>query len=191
MRRRSRLRRFATWTGACATALVLTLWLGSCFWKAWYLWRGSTWGWQADCDWGTLSVDVCRRGRQAWPWNMQPGLYIFSHALRREVFAQHGLPPLDSAADRNYYGFVLPKLMTRPPPKLQAELGTVFWVRLPLWLPMLILAVPTGILFWRDRRYPPGHCQRCGYDLTGNVSGRCPECGGPVPDRGPQDAPHA
>jgi hypothetical protein len=21
------------------------------------------------------------------------------------------------------------------------------------------------------------HCQKCGYDLTGNVSGRCPECG--------------
>ena len=34
----------------------------------------------------------------------------------------------------------------------------------------------------RDRweglfRPPPGHCQKCGYDLTGNVSGRCPECG--------------
>ncbi len=25
--------------------------------------------------------------------------------------------------------------------------------------------------------YPPGHCQRCGYNLTGNVSGVCPECG--------------
>ncbi len=26
-------------------------------------------------------------------------------------------------------------------------------------------------------RYPPGHCQTCGYNLTGNVSGICPECG--------------
>jgi hypothetical protein len=26
----------------------------------------------------------------------------------------------------------------------------------------------------------PGHCRSCGYDLTGNVSGRCPECGAPV-----------
>jgi len=25
--------------------------------------------------------------------------------------------------------------------------------------------------------YPTGHCHRCGYDLTGNVSGVCPECG--------------
>ena len=31
----------------------------------------------------------------------------------------------------------------------------------------------------RERRpfYPPGHCQKCGYNLTGNVSGVCPECG--------------
>ena len=32
-----------------------------------------------------------------------------------------------------------------------------------------------------DRRLkwprPVGHCQQCGYNLAGNVSGRCPECG--------------
>ncbi len=27
------------------------------------------------------------------------------------------------------------------------------------------------------RRRARGQCQKCGYDLTGNVSGRCPECG--------------
>ena len=27
------------------------------------------------------------------------------------------------------------------------------------------------------RRYPLGHCEKCGYNLTGNVSGICPECG--------------
>lgn len=27
------------------------------------------------------------------------------------------------------------------------------------------------------RKIPHGHCQNCGYDLTGNVSGRCSECG--------------
>jgi hypothetical protein len=25
-----------------------------------------------------------------------------------------------------------------------------------------------------------GRCTRCGYDLTGNVSGTCPECGTPI-----------
>lgn len=28
-----------------------------------------------------------------------------------------------------------------------------------------------------------GRCGKCGYDLTGNVCGRCPECGTPVPER--------
>ena len=27
-----------------------------------------------------------------------------------------------------------------------------------------------------------GRCLDCGYNLTGNVSGICPECGTPVPD---------
>jgi hypothetical protein len=30
-------------------------------------------------------------------------------------------------------------------------------------------------------RYDPLACPRCGYSLRGNVSGRCPECGRPVP----------
>jgi hypothetical protein len=34
---------------------------------------------------------------------------------------------------------------------------------------------------WREwRRNPLGHCQKCGYYLTGNTSGICPECGKPV-----------
>ncbi len=30
---------------------------------------------------------------------------------------------------------------------------------------------------WLDRRPPAGHCQECRYDLRGNTSGVCPECG--------------
>ncbi len=51
-------------------------------------------------------------------------------------------------------------------------------IRLPFGFPFLVIAVPTAIVFWRDhRRRPPGHCRICGYNLTGNVSGVCPECG--------------
>ena len=47
----------------------------------------------------------------------------------------------------------------------------------PLWLPLLVAVISTAFLWYRDRRPRPGHCQKCGYDLTGNISGRCPECG--------------
>lgn len=47
----------------------------------------------------------------------------------------------------------------------------------PLWIPFLLVAVPTAVFFRRDRRIPPGCCQSCGYDLRGNVSRVCPECG--------------
>jgi hypothetical protein len=51
-------------------------------------------------------------------------------------------------------------------------------VTIPLWLLFSAFAAPTAYLWWRDRRrIPAGHCQRCGYNLTANVSGRCPECG--------------
>ena len=47
----------------------------------------------------------------------------------------------------------------------------------------LVMIIYSGVAFVRAARIPnvmsyaPGHCQRCGYDLTGNESGICPECG--------------
>ena len=52
------------------------------------------------------------------------------------------------------------------------------YIHLPLYAVFLAIAIPT-LLVWRFGRKPPkpGHCAFCGYNLTGNVSGRCPECG--------------
>ena len=47
----------------------------------------------------------------------------------------------------------------------------------PIWLLIVAVGIPTGILWWRDRRPKTGFCKACEYDLTGNVSGVCPECG--------------
>lgn len=57
------------------------------------------------------------------------------------------------------------------------------WIDIPLLAPFLLVALPTAFLWWRDRRYPAGSCQHCGYDLTRNTSGTCPECGTAVQPR--------
>ena len=48
----------------------------------------------------------------------------------------------------------------------------------PTWMFLIAGLLPT-YLAWRrlHRKYPPGRCQCCGYDLTGNVTGKCSECG--------------
>jgi hypothetical protein len=70
-------------------------------------------------------------------------------------------------------------------PLWRCRAGTGRWgslsfqfVSISLWIPFLIVASPTTILLLRrGRPNPPGHCSTCGYDLTGNTSGVCPECG--------------
>jgi hypothetical protein len=58
-----------------------------------------------------------------------------------------------------------------------------FWLRLPIWVFLGASAFSTALLwYWSRKRYPPGYCRSCGYDLTGNESGMCPECGTPIPD---------
>lgn len=39
------------------------------------------------------------------------------------------------------------------------------------------VAVPFGWEWHRWQRARRGRCARCGYDMTGNESGTCPECG--------------
>jgi len=49
---------------------------------------------------------------------------------------------------------------------------------IPFWIPFAAFAVATLFLRRSERRdRRRGACGECGYDLTGNVSGRCPECG--------------
>ncbi len=60
------------------------------------------------------------------------------------------------------------------------KLGPRFYVDLVdtyiLFPPLAALAVK--VLLWRVKRpIPPGVCISCSYDLTGNISGVCPECG--------------
>jgi hypothetical protein len=90
---------------------------------------------------------------------------------------------------------------TRHPPALRIVYPT-FWRRrgfyyyrsdafpgwtliVPHWFGLLPM-IPSplahaGRMIRRRRRLRRGLCPRCGYDLTANPSGVCPECGGPAP----------
>lgn len=49
---------------------------------------------------------------------------------------------------------------------------------IPLGSLSLALLLIAMYCFWRPlRKQIVGHCSQCGYDLTENTSGRCPECG--------------
>ena len=65
--------------------------------------------------------------------------------------------------------------------------GALFWIVIltPLFLIVLIFEC-LGFVFCLRHWHnwwgpPPGHCPHCGYNLTGNESGVCPECSTPVP----------
>jgi hypothetical protein len=60
--------------------------------------------------------------------------------------------------------------------------GRAGTLAVPFWLLTLGAAATLARAARARRRRPPsGHCQSCGYDLTANASGRCPECGVGIP----------
>lgn len=55
------------------------------------------------------------------------------------------------------------------------------WIGKTLYLPFWSIHIPillfTTVLWRADRPRKVGQCDSCSYDLTGNQSGICPECG--------------
>lgn len=69
----------------------------------------------------------------------------------------------------------------------------IWFVEIALFTVAFLLAVYPSLAFIRGpvrryRRRRRGLCARCGYNLTGNVSGVCPECGAKAQSKRPDAA---
>jgi len=55
----------------------------------------------------------------------------------------------------------------------------IVWLMCGSFSASVVIACAFGRWKYRElvKQYPVGCCRICGYNLTGNVSGRCPECG--------------
>lgn len=155
--RRARTLRFLNWAGLVGCGLIAVLWCMSVLWSVEYGRAFGMWGGRIDVANSVMYVTLT--DYEGMPGVPSEGLYAsYWRILRdrgiawlpREFYSRGGV---DTGASMDY------------------------WViAFPLWIPLLLLAAMTFILWRRDRRPKPGHCI-CGYSLRGNVSGRCPECG--------------
>jgi len=177
---RSHLRRVAKWAGTGTSLLMVIAWVVTLFVAISY--RASV-DWSAGvdagciCYWGPLEGQAARVADLRSAFDLEIESISGRKDLRGWWVHSIGVEP-----SLGGIGF-------RPPIVQRVRLPanvTYRFVELPLWIPLLIVATPTAFLWYRDRaRIPPGHCQHCGYDLTGNISGQCSECGKPIPSATP------
>jgi hypothetical protein len=159
--------------------------------SVWILWGTSTCTYVDYLGWRTfisLRAGVLRYGQtQRFPDPMKgrmlygPGqqpMFGWRVAKTTADTWRYVLSSRDWNMIAHWIGLVLP--MRNAPPTLPSP-SRYQELRLPLWIPAFLLTTLAALLFWRDRRRkPPGHCRFCGYNLTANVSGICPECGVPT-----------
>jgi hypothetical protein len=161
MHRRSPLRRALVWTFFCATLLCLLLWVVS-YWNLYALFTRRTYAVRVSLAGGSL----------------QASYMVYSAGPPR---------PYDNEfAAAGFHGF---KTFWSPPMVFNA--GPPGYPDIKVWIPVNLLALLLLVIAIYSlrprhrarRRRKLGLCANCGYDLTGNVTGTCPECGAPEPER--------
>jgi hypothetical protein len=170
-----RCRAVVKWLGvtaclALAAAWAMSGWIG---FEAMYCWVGSG---RVSPSW-TASIGIVA-GRSVIEWSGGDLMYYPPESSPPGWTAVWGeLPRTDSfgrPTDRSWKWTPERWLDVGGPGAYQG------YQYIPLWMPLLVTALPAGWLFHRDRRSVrwsrEGRCVGCGYDLSG-VSGKCPECG--------------
>lgn len=185
--RRSRIK----WVGIVASAVLFVLWMLSTTRVVQYVGKAQSIGLGRSCI-----EYVAIRSKEATPNQIQQML-IFP-IVRRYGSAKPGLSYQSYPIKSSPYGWGILLF------GLGFELPAIyndkdFWgvyvggsdnrrvwfdrfgFLIPLWFVFAMVALPTVYLLYRDfRAIRPGHCRQCGYNLTGNSSGICPECGAKI-----------
>jgi hypothetical protein len=146
------------------------------------LWVASTW-WAADLSIGRVSLNV--------------GGGSISGSLCDDATADalsFGVTPYNQPAEWwwswsdetwSFYASFSPPMLplgSSPPSPVWAPIGVpatpvrIQELTIPLWMVWLLVLAPTLWLWWKGR-VAPGSCMCCAYDLAGNTTGTCPECG--------------
>ncbi len=154
MRRRGRLFKAFKWAMTLLSVALLALFVASGWWNITScLCDGSRWYASAVAVGRLWLADIADAEPPGWSW---PSINFSRNGRNRP---EYNFP--DSLINR-------------------CDEYTDGIYTIPLQPIVLTVILFTALLWWRDwRKHPPGHCPRCGYDLTGNVSGVCPECGRP------------
>lgn len=135
---------------------------------------------------GALVVIITGQRDRWHVWQIDAGRSIWTHLSTREFGAVYSTvdDPLKPEIRSGWmgFGFVRSRMYSQPNNVYSNTMHAIFC---PPWVIVSLLGIYPVIAFargpfrhWRRRRR--GGCLKCGYDLTGNVSGMCPECGSSI-----------
>ena len=151
------------WTGSVTAAVCIAAWSFSG-------WKTLGWSWGTNTEMTTVGID---RGV----------LVLFRMHHPNFPFGSPPWPGQLTSASTSLSGEAAPSWHCRF--NLERRLGPAGGMNtslvVPVWAPLFAVTVPTVVLWYLERRRAPGSCRRCGYNLTGNTSGICPECGASTP----------
>ena len=188
---RRRLRRLVTrrrvkWAGTILCSLVLGVYIASAWYEAgWVISRPQRRVYigigQGGLRFEVIDFDAPLRYesfpiRQVYTWTEESFLIrqVYNPWIElwpRWVMQRRGNPPISPG---------LRSMLSRP----GSPTFTWSYATVPLWIPLLLIAIPTAWLWYTDRRAKPWQCATCRYDLRGLDAGVCPECG-TTTERGP------
>ena len=137
------------------------------------------WAWSYR---GMRQVEFRYRGqpRRVWIEGGKVGVDNEPQVLAAEAKEEHARQMVNAIPGSGFL-MLIPRagVLVDPPSQVPPRWSRSSDIPLPAATALLLLAPALSVVHWRRRRrrLAAGRCVACGYDLTANTSGVCPECG--------------